>query len=76
MRLWSRNPWSVYGLMIVGLILVIEPALPWYHFSLFWFSLGIIAVAIALYDLLRKSSWARANEQSTPTGGANDKGKR
>lgn len=50
-----RKPWSVYGLLIVGLVLVIEPALPWYHFSPFWFSLGVVSVAIALFDLLRKS---------------------
>lgn len=55
MRLAPRKPLSVYGLLVVGLILVIEPALPWYHFSPFWFSLGVIAVAIALYDLFRKS---------------------
>jgi hypothetical protein len=45
---------SVWGLLAVGLVLVIEPALPWYHFSPFWFSLGIASVLVALYDLLRK----------------------
>jgi hypothetical protein len=43
------------SLLAVGLILVIEPALPWYHFSPFWFSLGVASVAVALYDLRRKS---------------------
>ncbi len=47
------KPLSVWGLLAVGLILVIEPALPWYHFSLFWFSLGVASVLVALYDALR-----------------------
>jgi hypothetical protein len=46
--------WSVWGLLIVGLILVIEPALPWYHFSPFSFSLGVASVLVALYDVLGK----------------------
>jgi hypothetical protein len=50
----KEKPASVFGLLIVGLILVIEPALPWYYFSPFWFSLGVLSVLIALYDLLRK----------------------
>lgn len=50
-----KMPPSVYGLLAVGLVLVIEPALPWYHFSPFWFSLGVLSVAVALYDLFRKS---------------------
>lgn len=49
-----NKPLSVYALLAVGLILVIEPALPWYHFSPFWFSLGVVSVAVALYDLVRK----------------------
>lgn len=48
-----RKPLSVYGLLAVGLILVGEPLLPQYHFSAFWFSLGVAAVVIALRDLLR-----------------------
>lgn len=48
------KPLSVYVLLAVGLILVIEPALPWYHFSPFWFSLGVVSVAVAVYDLVRK----------------------
>lgn len=48
-----QKPLSVYGLLIVGLVLVIEPMLPWYHFSPFWFSLGVLSVAVGLYDLLR-----------------------
>jgi hypothetical protein len=54
MRTVLGKPLSVYGLLAMGLILVIEPALPWYHFSPFWFSLGVLSTAIALYDLLRK----------------------
>lgn len=54
MRALLRKPPSVYGLLTVGLILIIEPALPWYHFSPFWFSLGLLATLIALYDLLRR----------------------
>lgn len=48
------KPLSAYGLLLVGLVLVIEPALPWYHFSPFWFSLGVVSALIALNDLLRK----------------------
>jgi len=48
------RPLLAYGLPAVGLILVIEPALPWYHFSPFWFSLGVASTAVALYDPLRK----------------------
>src|SRR5262249_1672862 len=44
---------SVRGLLVVGLVLVIEPALPWYHFSPFWFLLGAASMAVALYNLLR-----------------------
>ncbi|MEE9294531.1 MAG: hypothetical protein V3W34_06185 [Phycisphaerae bacterium] len=54
MRILRKKPTSVYALLVVGLILVIEPALPWYHFSLFWFSPGVLSMAVALYDLLRK----------------------
>ncbi len=50
-----RGPLSTYVLMVVGIILVGEPALPQYHFSLFWFSLGLLSVAVAGYDLLRKT---------------------
>lgn len=49
----SQSP-STYALLIVGLILVGEPALPQYHFSPFWFSLGMLSVAIAGYELVRK----------------------
>ncbi len=55
MSLFARKPPSVYGLLALGLILVVEPALPQYHFSLFWFSLGVLGVAIAGYDLLRRT---------------------
>ena len=41
MRMPMGKPPSVYGLLAVGLILVIEPVLPWYHFSPFWFLLGV-----------------------------------
>jgi|GEM_PF-3995405 len=54
MRMPTKKPPSVYGLLVVGLVLVIEPALPWYHFSPFWFSLGVLSTAVALYDLFRK----------------------
>jgi hypothetical protein len=49
-----RKPPSVYGLLALGLVLVFEPALPQYHFSLFWFSLGVIGTLIAVYDLVRQ----------------------
>lgn len=55
MTLFPRRPLSVYGLLAVGLILIVEPALPQYHFSPFWFSLGLISAAIALFDVLRKA---------------------
>lgn len=55
MRSLLKKRLSVYVLLAVGLILVIEPALPWYHFSPFWFSLGAASVAVALYDLVRKT---------------------
>ena len=51
--LLRKSP-SVYGLLTIGLILMIEPALPQYHFSLFWFSLGVVGTAIALLDLVRR----------------------
>lgn len=51
----TRRPPSVYALLVIVLILVGEPALPQYHFSLFWFSLGVLSVAVAGYDLLRRS---------------------
>lgn len=51
--LLRKSP-SVYGLLAIGLILVIEPMLPQYHFSPFWFSLGAAGTAVALYDLVRK----------------------
>jgi hypothetical protein len=54
MQALLRKPPSVYGLLALGLILVIEPALPQYHFSLFWFSLGVIGTLVAVYDLVRK----------------------
>ena len=53
MGIHLRKPLSVYVLATVGLILVIEPALPWYHFSPFWFSLGVVSIAVAIYDLIR-----------------------
>lgn len=54
MALFQRKPLSVYALLAVGIILIGEPALPQYHFSAFWFSLGLLGLAIAGYDLLRK----------------------
>jgi len=48
-----RKPPSVYGLLAIGLILVIEPALPQHHLSPFWFSLGVFGMAVGLYDLIR-----------------------
>ena len=54
MSIPKKKSLSVYGLLVVGLILVIEPALPWYYFSPFWFGLGVLSVAIALYDIFRK----------------------
>ena len=38
--------------LAVVLVLVIAPALPWFHFWPFWFTLGLAAVAVSLYDLL------------------------
>lgn len=52
MALLSR-PVSVYALLAVGFILVGEPLLPQYHFSPFWFSLGVLSIVVAGYDLLR-----------------------
>lgn len=54
MRALLRKPPSVYGLLALGAILIIEPALPQYHFSPFWFSLGVVGALIALRDLVRK----------------------
>lgn len=45
---------STYALLVVGLILVIEPFLPQYHFSIFWFSLGLASIAISLWDLIKQ----------------------
>jgi len=45
---------SKYALLILGLIIVVEPLLPQYHFSLFWFSLGAISIIISLIDLVKK----------------------
>lgn len=50
-----RRPWSAYGLMIIGIILIVEPALPQYEFSAFWFGLGVLAALIAGFDLSRRS---------------------
>lgn len=50
-----KKRFSPYLLLAVGLLLVIEPLLPQYHFSLFWFSLGIIAIIISLRDLMYKT---------------------
>lgn len=49
-----KKPLSPYVLLGIGLALVIEPLLPQYHFSLFWFSLGVVAVLISLKDLIHK----------------------
>jgi len=45
---------SKYALLAVGLALIIEPLLPQYHLSLFWFSLGVISIIISLRDLIKK----------------------
>jgi len=45
---------SKYALLAVGLVLVIEPLLPQYHFSIFWFSLGVISIITSLRDLIKK----------------------
>lgn len=50
-----NRPVSAYALFVVGLILVIEPLLPQYHFSIFWFSLGVIAMIISIRDLIYKT---------------------
>jgi predicted DNA-binding transcriptional regulator AlpA len=36
------------GPLAVRLVLVIEPALPWYHFSPFWFTLGVAVEVLRL----------------------------
>lgn len=51
MQALPRKPASVYGLLALGLIPMVGPALPQYRFSPFWFSL---AVLIAGHDLFRK----------------------
>lgn len=50
-----RKPPSVYGLVAIGPILAIEPALPHYRFSLFWFSLGVLGTAVGLHYPVQKS---------------------
>lgn len=54
MAIFNRKPLSVYALLTVGIILIVEPALPQYHFSPFWFSLGLLSAAIGAHDLLRR----------------------
>jgi hypothetical protein len=61
------KPLSAFGLLAVGLILVIEPTLPWYHFSPFWFSLGAASLALALYDLVRKPQAREETARSGPS---------
>lgn len=48
------RPFSAWTLLGVGLILMIEPLLPWYHFSPFWFSLGVLSAVVALFDIVRR----------------------
>lgn len=48
------KPFSAWTLLGIGLILMIEPLLPWYHFSPFWFSLGVIGAVVALLDIVRR----------------------
>ena len=45
---------SKYILLAMGLALIIEPLLPQYHLSLFWFSLSVISIIISLRDLIKK----------------------
>ncbi len=45
---------SAWTLLSIGLILMIEPLLPWYHFSPFWFSLGVMSAVVALFDIVRR----------------------
>lgn len=56
MRLFriGLKPLSAWALLGVGLILMIEPLLPWYHFSPFWFSLGVTSAVVALFDIVRR----------------------
>jgi len=49
-----KKHFSPYILFGIGLALIIEPFLPQYHFSLFWFSLGVIAILTSLKDLIYK----------------------
>jgi len=46
---------STYLLLLIGLALIVEPLLPQYHFSLFWFSLGVVAIIISIRDLIDKT---------------------
>ncbi len=50
----TQKSLSAYFLFAVGVVLVVEPLLPQYHFSLFWFSLGVIAIIISIKDLIHK----------------------
>lgn len=45
---------SVYFLLIVGILIVVEPLFPQYEFSLFWFLLGIVSIIISLFDIFRE----------------------
>lgn len=51
----TQKSLSAYVLLAVGLALVIEPLLPKYHFSLFWFLLGVVAIIISIRDLIHKT---------------------
>lgn len=48
------KPLSAWTLLGVGLILMIEPLLPGYHFSPLWFSLGVASAIVALFDIVRR----------------------
>lgn len=50
----NRKPLSVYAGLAVGLILVIEPTLPQYHFSPLWFSLEVASLIVPVRDPFRK----------------------
>lgn len=50
-----KKYFSPYLLLAVGLILVVEPVLPQYHFSTFWFFLGVVSVIISVRDLIHKT---------------------
>lgn len=42
-----KSSFSAYFLLTIGIVLIVEPFLPQYHFSPLWFSLGVLSVVIS-----------------------------